>query len=250
MCPAVLPDVVSRELLGCRLEKLSVSAVQLYAAVEPRLKLLFLAEFLWQHGLPHLGGRQGRGLVLQRLSTTYQSLPKVLQQAVQHCRILLPEESHDVVLASGGDVVHFAVAVLKAASLGLEGFEFRDAEASKAGYASGREAIFLECVVEEKRREVPANERAVDSHQVNVCDVVHELEELDLCPRGLRNELLHTMQRRHVRLFSSEITSDVADDLFRVAQLEENRSVVVGEIVSDKDGQGPKHHVQVVAFMA
>ena len=184
MCPAVLPDVVSRELLGCRLKKLSVSAVQLYAAVEPRLKLLFLGEFIWQHGLPHLGGRQSRGLVLQRLSTTYQSMPKVLQQAVQHCRILLSEESHDVVLASGGDIVDFAVAVLKAASLGLEGFEFRDAETSKAGNASGREAIFLECVVEEKRRIVPANERAVDSHQMNICDVVHELEELDLCPRG------------------------------------------------------------------
>jgi hypothetical protein len=86
--------------------------------------------------LSHLSGRQGRGLVLQRLSTTYQSLPKVLQQVVQHCRIFLPEESHDVVLASGGDVVHFAVAMLKAASLGLEGFKFRDAEASKAGYAT------------------------------------------------------------------------------------------------------------------
>ena len=59
--------------------------------------------------------------------------------------------------------------------------------------------------------------------------------------------LLH---RRHVRLLSSEITSDVADDLFRVAQLEENRGVVVGEIDSDKDSQGTKHHVQVVAFMA
>ena len=149
MCPAVLPDVVPRELWGCRLEKLSVSAVQLYAAVEPRLKLLFLGEFLWQHGLPHLDGGQGRGLVLQRLSTSYQSLPKVLQQALQHCLIMLSEESHDVVLASGGDIVDFAVAVLKAASLGLEGFEFRDAEATKAGYASGREAIFLECVVEE-----------------------------------------------------------------------------------------------------
>ena len=34
--------------------------------------------------------------------------------------------------------------VLKTLSLGLEGFEFRDAEAPKAGYASGREAVVLD----------------------------------------------------------------------------------------------------------
>jgi hypothetical protein len=35
VCTAVLSDVVSRELLRCSLEELSVSTVQLYAAVEP-----------------------------------------------------------------------------------------------------------------------------------------------------------------------------------------------------------------------
>ena len=61
---------------------------------------------------------------MQRLNTTYQSLLEFLQQAVQHCRILLPEKSHDVVRACGGDLVDFTVAVLKAAGLGLEGLEF------------------------------------------------------------------------------------------------------------------------------
>ena len=130
--------------------------------------------------MPHLGGGQGVGLVLQRLSTTYQGLLELLQQAAQHCWILLPKESHDVVLACGGDLVDFAVAVLKAAGLGLEGFEFCDAEAPKAGYASAREPVFLECVVEETRHVVPANEGAIDPHKVNIRDVVHELEELDL----------------------------------------------------------------------
>ena len=48
---------------------------------------------------------------------------------MQLCRILLPEKSHDVVRACGGDLVDFTVTVLKAAGLGLEGLEFRDAEA-------------------------------------------------------------------------------------------------------------------------
>jgi hypothetical protein len=211
---------------------------------------LLPGKFLSRHGLPHLGGGQGRGLILQRRSATDQGLLELLQQAAQHCRVLLPKESHDVVLAGGRDLVDFAVAVLKATGLGLEGFKFRDAEAPKAGYASGRETIFLEGVIEKKRHVVPANEGAVDPHKVNVCDVVHELEELDLCSRGLRNELLHAMQGRHLRLFSPEITSDVADDLFAVAKLEKKWCVVVREIESDKDCQGTKRHVQVMAFMS
>ena len=169
---------------------------------------------------------------------------------MQHSRILLPEESHDVVLAGGRDLVDFAVAVLKATGLRLEGFEFRDAEAPKAGYASARETVFSEGVTENLRHVVPANEGAVDPHKVNVHDVVHELEELNLCPRGLRNELLHAVQRWHVRLFSTEITRDVADDLFAVAKLEKKWCVVVGEIERDKDCQGTKRHVQIMAFMS
>ena len=83
-------------------------------------------------------------------------------------------------LPCGGDLVNFAMTVLKTPSLGLEGFEFPDAEAPKAGYASGRETIFLGCMVEERRHVVPANERAVDSHKIDISDVVHELEELNL----------------------------------------------------------------------
>ena len=86
---------------------------------------------------------------------------------------------------------------------------------------------------------VPANEGAVDPHKVNVHDVVHELEELNLCPRGLRNELLHAVQRWHVRLFSTEITRDVADDLFAVAKLEKKRRVVVAKLNVTKTVKEP-----------
>ena len=65
-------------------------------------------------------------------------------------------------LPCGGDLVHFAMTVLKTPSLRLERFEFPDAEAPKARYASGRETVFLGCVGKERRHVVPANERAVD----------------------------------------------------------------------------------------
>ena len=83
-------------------------------------------------------------------------------------------------LACGGDLVHFAMTVLKTPGMGLEGFEFPDAEAPKAGHASGRETVFLGCIVKERRHVVPANARAVDSHKIDISDVVHELEELNL----------------------------------------------------------------------
>ena len=147
----------------------------------------------------------------QLIKACWRSFSRLLQ----HSRILLPEESHDVVLAGGRDLVDFAVAVLKATGLRLEGFEFRDAEAPKAGYASARETVFSEGVSENRLHVVPANEGAVDPHKVNVHDVVHELEELDLYPRGLPNKLLHAVQRWHVGLFSTEVTRDVAHDLLR-----------------------------------
>eukprot|EP00959_Pyramimonas_sp_CCMP1952_P236512 4942575-Pyramimonas_sp.AAC.1 len=85
--------------------------------------------------------------------------------------------------------------MLKATGLGLERFEFRDAEAPEAGHARGRETVFSEGVTDNALHVVPANEGAVDPHAVNVRDVVHELEELNLRPRGFRNELLHAVQR-------------------------------------------------------
>ena len=93
-------------------------------------------------------------------------------------------------------------------------------------------------------------EGLIEAHEINVHDVVHELEELNLCPRGLRNELLHTVQRWHVRLFSTEITGDVAHDVFAIAKPEKKWCVVVGEIERDKDCQGTKRHVQIMAFMS
>ena len=89
--------------------------------------------------------------------------------------------------------VDLAVTMLKAAALGFERFEFRNAEATKAWCASGSEAVFLESMVEEKRHVVPANERTIDPHEIDIHDVVHEFKELDLCPRGLRDELAHSV---------------------------------------------------------
>jgi hypothetical protein len=99
---------------------------------------------------------------------------------VQHCRILLPEKPHDGMITCCWDLVDLTVAVLKAASLGLKELEFRNAEATKAWYACRRQAIFLESTVENTMDVVVANERTVDPHEINIHDVVHEFEKLDL----------------------------------------------------------------------
>ena len=99
---------------------------------------------------------------------------------MQHCRILLPKQPHDLVITCCGNLVDLAVAVLKATGLGLEGLEFRNAEAPKAWYAGGSEVIFLVSIVGSTLHMVPANERTIDPHEVDIHDVVHELEELDL----------------------------------------------------------------------
>ena len=99
---------------------------------------------------------------------------------MQHCLVLLQEQPHDVMLTCGRDLVDLTVAALKAASLGLKELEFRNAEATKAWYACRRQAIFLESTVENTMDVVVANERTVDPHEINIHDVVHEFEELDL----------------------------------------------------------------------
>ena len=91
---------------------------------------------------------------------------------------------------------------------------------------------------------------SIDAHEVDVCDVIHELEELDLRPRRLCNELVHTMQRWHVKLFSFEIAHDVAHDFASVAKGEQQRCIVVGKVESREYDQGAEHHVEVVALMS
>ena len=97
---------------------------------------------------------------------------------------------------------------------------------------------------------VPPNRGAIDAHEIDVCDVIHELEELDLRPRRLCNELVHAMQRGHVRLFSAEIARDFAYDFASVAKSEKQRCIVVGKIESRENGQGAEHQVEVVALVS
>ena len=60
-------------------------------------------------------------------------------------------------LTCGWDLVHLAMAMLKTTGLRFEGFKFRNAEATKAGYTSGSKLVFLQFVVEKQWKMVPAN---------------------------------------------------------------------------------------------
>ena len=66
--------------------------------------------------------------------------------------------------------------MLKATTLGLEGLKFRKAIATKARHTSGCERVFLESLVEEHRHMMSANGGATNAHEIDVCNVIHELE--------------------------------------------------------------------------
>ena len=75
------------------------------------------------------------------------------------------------------------MAMLEATALGLEGLKLRNAIATEARHTGACEMIFLETVAEKGRHMVPANRGAIDAHEIDVCDVIHELEELVLRTR-------------------------------------------------------------------
>ena len=60
---------------------------------------------------------------------------------------------------------------------------------------------------------VPADERRVHAHEIDVCNVVHKEEELCLSTRRLCNELMHLLKRWHVWGIVSETAYDVLADM-------------------------------------
>ena len=120
--------------------------------------------------------------------------------------------------------------MLKATALGLEGLKFRNATATEAGHTGGCERIFLESAAEEQRHMAPANRGAMNAHEADACDVVQEIEELDLRPRRPCSEFVHTMQRRHVRLFSAEIAREFDHGFATIAQSEHQRRLGIDSI--------------------
>ena len=61
---------------------------------------------------------------------------------------------------------------------------------------------------------VPANERLIDAHEVNVGNVVHKEEELCLSTWRLCNQLMHLLERWHVWSIVSEMAHDVIANVF------------------------------------
>ena len=54
-----------------------------------------------------------------------------------------------------------------------------------------------------------ADEALIHTHEINIYDVIHEKEELGLCPGRLRNHLMHLLKRRHVWIIVCKPAYDV-----------------------------------------
>ena len=52
---------------------------------------------------------------------------------------------------------------------------------------------------------VPAIERVIDAHEVDVHNVVHQQEEFGLCSWRLCDELMHSLKRWHCRSVLAEV---------------------------------------------
>ena len=89
--------------------------------------------------------------------------------------------------------------VLEAALLRFEWLQLCYSVSSESRYGSGSQLVFTISLVKGLLYMVPADERLIHAHEVNVCNVVHEEEELGLSTRRLCDELMHLLQRWHVR---------------------------------------------------
>ena len=61
---------------------------------------------------------------------------------------------------------------------------------------------------------VPANERLIHAHEINIRDVVHEKEKLCLSTWRLCNQPVHLLKRRHAWIIVSEMAHDVIANVF------------------------------------
>ena len=120
------------------------------------------------------------------------------------------------------ELLEARVAVLETTLLRFERFKLCYSISSKAGYARRSQLVFAMFVMKRLLYMMSANKRLIHAHEVDVCDVTHELKELNLRPRRLCNELVHAMRRRHVRLFSAKIARSFVHGLATIAQNEKS----------------------------
>ena len=75
------------------------------------------------------------------------------------------------------------MAVREASLLRFEWLQLCDPVSSEAGYGRGSQLIFAMSVMKGLVYMVPADERLIHAHEIDVRNVVHKEEELRLSPR-------------------------------------------------------------------
>ena len=102
---------------------------------------------------------------------------------MQLCLAMAPEFFYDLSLVDLRNGILLAMTVLEAALLRFEWLQLCYSISSQTGYGRGGQLVFAMLVMKRLLYVMPANEREVHAHEVNVCNVVHKQEELCLSTR-------------------------------------------------------------------
>ena len=104
--------------------------------------------------------------------------------------------------------------VLEAALLRFEWLQLGYSISSETGYGRGSQLVFKMSVMKCSLYMVPADERRVHAHEIDVCNVVHKEKELCLSTWRLCNQLVHLLKRRHAWIIVSEMAHNVIANMF------------------------------------
>ena len=121
---------------------------------------------------------------------------------------------YDLALLVLRNCILLPMTVLEAALLRFEWLQLCYSISSQTGYSRGGQLVFAMPVMKGLLYMVPANERLIHAHEINVCNVVHKEEELCLSTWRLCNQLMHLLERWHVWSIVGEMARDVIANVF------------------------------------
>ena len=121
---------------------------------------------------------------------------------------------NDLTLIVFGDCILLSMAVLEAALLRFEWLQLRHSISSETGHGRRGQRVLAMLVMKRLLYMVPADERLVHAHKVDICNVIHEEEELCLSTWRLCNQLMHLLERRHLWSIVSKTELNVMANVF------------------------------------
>ena len=199
----------------------------------------------------HLHRRERRRFILQGFGTTQQSVSHRLQQTVQQCFVLLLEQVDDMSFARAGNGIRLAMTMLESALLRLHAFELCDSISNETSHSCRGKAVFASALMERLLHVVSAIEGVIHTHEVDIRNVIHEQKEFGLRSRRLRDELVHSLQRRHCRSVLGKVALELAGELSpRAQQLKQHRRVCVCEVERREYNKRSVLNIQCVALVA